>query len=260
MTEEEFEQEYNCSWEAFMRWAVYWKELQLSYKEWRVTKVAYNKDVPVYTFWDLWISDAMTLIFMQIVWNQIHIIDTYKNTGYWLEHYTDYIKGTLYNFDTHWFPHDVKQRELWSGMSRLEIASRLLEWYGRCDVVPMNTIESWITSCRLIFKSLYFDEWLEDFLNDISLYQYEYDENRGEFKKTPKHDWTSHYADALRYLATIVYHLMKTPIIQWEQDELEFNPYSKVNEKGQTSDDIDKEILWEEEDEGFELILDDNVY
>tara|TARA_R110000772_G_scaffold267284_1_gene390948 strand:- start:10 stop:270 length:261 start_codon:yes stop_codon:yes gene_type:complete len=85
---------------------------------------------------------------------------------------------------------------------------------GKCDVVPMSTIESGINACRLIFKHLYFDEDLEEFLNDISLYQYEYDEKRGEFKKSPTHDWTSHYADALRYLAVIMHHLMKTPISQ----------------------------------------------
>mgnify|MGYP003677486251 FL=1 len=184
MTEEEFEQEYNCSFDAFMRWAVYGKELQKAHAEWRVMKVPHNKELPVFTFWDLWISDAMTLVFMQIVWNEIHIIETYKNTGHWFEHYTEYIKERPYTYDTHWFPHDVRQRELWSWMSRIEIVSRLLDWYGKCDIVPMNTIESWITACRLIFKNLYIDEDLEDFLNDISLYQYEYDEKRGEFKKS----------------------------------------------------------------------------
>lgn len=256
MTEEEFEQEYNCSWEAFMRWAVYGKELQKAHKEWRVIKVPYNPELPVYTFWDLWISDAMTIIFMQIVWNQIHIIETYKNTWHWFEHYTDYIIERPYEYNTHWFPHDVKQRELWSWMSRLEIVSRLLEWYGKCDVVPMNTIESWITACRLIFKNLYIDEDLEDFLNDISLYQYEYDEKRWEFKKTPTHDWTSHYADALRYLAVIMHHLMKTPIVQWEQNKLEANPYNKtVSNEEKTLD----EIIFAD-DEEVEIEFNDDVY
>lgn len=255
MTEEEFEQEYNCSFDAFMRGAVYGKELQTSYKEWRVMKVPHNPELPVYTFWDLGISDAMTLIFMQIVWTQIHIIETYKNTWFWLEHYTEYIKDKDYTYNTHWFPHDVKQRELWSWMSRLEVASRLLDWFGKCDVVPMSTIESGINACRLIFKHLYFNEDLEEFLNDISLYQYEYDEKRGEFKKSPTHDWTSHYADALRYLAVIMHHLMKTPISQWEQDKLESNPYSNVtNEEDMTLD----EIIFSDDEEEDEF--EDNPY
>lgn len=33
MTEEEFEQEYNCSWEAYMRGSVYGKELSLAHSE-----------------------------------------------------------------------------------------------------------------------------------------------------------------------------------------------------------------------------------
>jgi hypothetical protein len=33
MTEEEFEQEYNCSWEAYMRGSVYGKELSKAHAE-----------------------------------------------------------------------------------------------------------------------------------------------------------------------------------------------------------------------------------
>ena len=120
----------------------------------------------------------------------------------------------------------------------------------------MNTIESWITACRLIFKNIYFEESLEEFLNDISLYQYEYDEKRWEFKKTPTHDWTSHYADALRYLATVMHHLMKTPITQWKQDSIQWNPYNKtVEEEYKTLD----EIIFAD-DEVKEIEFDDNIY
>jgi hypothetical protein len=35
----------------------------------------------------------------------------------------------------------------------------------------------------------------------LRMYRREYDEKRQEFKQHPLHDWTSHYADALRYFA-----------------------------------------------------------
>ena len=107
----------------------------------------------------------------------------------------------------------------------------------------MNTIESGINAGRLIFKNLYINEELEDFINDLSLYQYEYDESRAEFKKTPKHDWTSHYSDSYRYLATIFEHLIKTDVIpdkdkmhqvdidifelddEDDEENIELNPY-----------------------------------
>jgi phage terminase large subunit len=38
-------------------------------------------------------------------------------------------------------------------------------------------------------------------LESLRQYRREYDENKRTFKPTPLHDWTSHDADAFRYLA-----------------------------------------------------------
>ena len=252
MTEEEFEQEYNCSWEAFMKWAVYWKELQLANKEWRIKKGIYDKNIAVDTFWDLWISDAMTIWFTQTVWKEIRIIDSYKNTWYWLDHYAGIVLNKPYKYNKHYFPHDIKQRELSSWMSRLETAVKLL--WNNCEVVPISSIESWINAWRLIFKNIWIEKSLEELQNDLSLYQYEYDEKRWEFTRKPKHDWTSHYADMFRYMAITYEHLIRTPINQQWQDKLVFNPYNNKMEKEKT---LEEEIFEEEE---VEIEFDDNPY
>lgn len=254
MTEEEFEQEYNCSWEAFMRWAVYGKELQLANKEWRVKKDIHTPWVPVDTFWDLWISDAMTILFIQVVWQEVRIIDSYKNTWYWLDHYAWIVLAKDYKYNKHYFPHDIQQRELSSWMSRLDTAVKLFG--NNCEVVPLSSIESWINAWRLIFKNVWIEEWLEDFQNDLSLYQYEYDEKRWEFTKKPKHDWTSHYADTYRYMSITYEHLIRTPINQEKQVELEFNPYNKtISNEEKTLD----EIIFAD-DEEIEIEFNDDVY
>jgi len=253
MTEEEFEQEYNCSFEAFMRWAVYWKELQIAFKEWRIKKDIYNPELQVYTFWDLWISDAMTILFVQILWNEIRIIDSYKNTWYWLDHYSWIVLSKVYNYNKHYFPHDIQHRELSTWMSRLDTAIKLL--WNICAVVPISSIESWINAWRLIFKNVWINEDLEEFTNDLSLYQYEYDEKRWEFTKVPKHDWTSHFADTFRYLAIIFEFLIRTPIEQQDQNKLVFNPYSNKMEREEMT--LDEIIFWDDE---IELEFDDNIY
>jgi len=254
MTEEEFEQEYNCSWEAFMRWAVYGKELQLANKEGRIKKGIYDPKVPVDTFWDLWISDAMTIWFIQVVWQEIRIIDSYKNTWYWLDHYAWIVLAKDYKYNKHYFPHDIQQRELSSWMSRLDTAVKLLG--NNCAVVPLSSIESWINAWRLIFKNVWIEEWLEDLQNDLSLYQYEYDEKRWEFTKKPKHDWTSHYADMYRYMAITYEYLIRTPINQEDQPKIEINPYNNtVSNEEKTLD----EIIFAD-DEEVELEFNDDVY
>lgn len=217
MTEEEYNQEYNCSWTASIKWAVYWKELNLAYTEQRILKGIYDPMLPVFTFWDLWISDAMTILFTQVCWKEIRIIDSYKNTWYWLDHYANYIKQKSYSYEKHYFPHDIEQRELSSWISRMDAAKKLL--WNNCYVVDRDSIESWINAWRMIFKTLWINEDLIDFLNDLSLYQYEYDDKIWDFKKSPKHDFTSHYADAFRYLAVTYNKLTRKEFNQVEETD-----------------------------------------
>jgi hypothetical protein len=85
----------------------------------------------------------------------------------------------------------------------------------------MNSIESGIDAGRLIFDRIWIEESLEDFINNLSLYQYEWDDKLGQFKKQPIHDFTSHDADTFRYMATVYYALVKTSPIEKQKDPLE---------------------------------------
>lgn len=219
MTEEEFEQEYSCSWEAYMRGSVYGKELSLAHSEWRVKEWLYDPELEVYTFWDLWVSDAMSIWFVQISGWQIRIIDRYSNTGYWLEHYAEVIKNKPYSYKNHYFPHDIRQREISTWLTRMETAIKLL--WDICKIVPMSSIESGIDAWRLLFKNVWIESKLEEFINNLSLYQYEWDDKLWQFKKQPIHDFTSHDADWFRYMAIIFNHLTKQPEIQKEIDNTE---------------------------------------
>jgi hypothetical protein len=209
MPEEEYLQEYECSWEAFMKWAVYGKELQEAYKEDRVKKGIYDPSLPVTTFWDLWMADTMAIWFIQTVGKEIRIIDRYANNWYWFEHYADKLIEKGYRYEKHYFPHDIANRELATGTSRMETVKKLL--WPDCYMVPKNTIESGISAWRLIFKYLYIEQDCEEFLNNLSLYQYEWDDKLWKPKDKPKHDFTSHDADWFRYMATI-YRALTTPI------------------------------------------------
>lgn len=51
----------------------------------------------------------------------------------------------------------------------------------------------------------------QSFRNAIAQYTQEWDDKRGMFKDKPKHDWTSHYADALRYLGVTYQELTRQP-------------------------------------------------
>jgi hypothetical protein len=52
----------------------------------------------------------------------------------------------------------------------------------------------------------------KDGLEALRQYQTEFDEKTRAFKDTPKHDWTSHTADAFRYLAMAWRELAGDPV------------------------------------------------
>ena len=104
----------------------------------------------------------------------------------------------------------------------------------------MSTKESRIDAARLLFKNIYIEAWLDEFLNNLSLYQYEWDDKLGQFRKSPIHDFTSHDADWFRYMAIMFNHLTKKPLQEEEKPKYE-HPIDQII----FWDDEEKEISFE---------------
>ena len=216
MTNEEYEQEYECSFVASIKWAYYKEELRRAREENRIIKWVYDPCLPVYTFWDLWISDYTAILFIQVIWNTIRIFDAILENWKWFEYYKKVLYNKDYMYEKHYFPHDINVRELTTWLSRLEIVRNLF-WINKVAVLPRLPIMDWINAVRKIFHNIYIEEWLEEFINSITLYRQKYDDKKAMFLNQPEHDWTSHYADALRYMAIWYNQLIpkKKNIIVW---------------------------------------------
>ncbi len=200
MTDEEFEQEFMCSWNASIKGAYYAKEIAKARDEWRIKRWLYDKLLDVYTFWDIWVSDYTAIVFAQIVWQEIRIVDYYQDNWKNFEHYENILKNKGYEYAKHYFPHDIRVREFTTWLSRLEIAQWLF-WYDKVDITPNIWLKDWIDALRLIFYKVRIDEKLELLIDIINNYSQERDASKGMFKDKPKHDWSSHWADAMRYMA-----------------------------------------------------------
>lgn len=199
MTQEEYDQEYLCSFEAAIKGAYYAKELSLARAEGRITSVPHDRKLPVYTWWDLGIGDATAIIFVQKTEFQWRIIDAYQASGEALHHYARVLQERGYNYATHYAPHDIEVRELGSGTSRKEIAASIGLNF---EVAPKLPVEDGINAVRMAFNKLWFDETkCATLLDALSLYRKEWDDAKGDFRMKPTHDWTSHYSDAVRYMA-----------------------------------------------------------
>jgi phage terminase large subunit len=199
MTEEEYQQEFMCSFEASIKGAYYAKELERARLEKRITDVPHEALLKVHTWWDLGVGDSTCIGFFQVYGTQWRLIDYYEASGEGLQHYINTLKDRDYQYGEHFAPHDIKVRELGSGKSRYEIAQELGLQF---NVAPNVAIDDGINAVRMRFNTLWIDqEKCKRFIEAISQYRKEWNDKMGEYKPHPLHDWTSHAADMLRYWA-----------------------------------------------------------
>ena len=201
MTPEQYEQEYECSFTAAIIGAYYAKLLTNADDDGRITQVPYDPAYPVHTAWDLGINDSTAIWFAQIFrGGAIHVIDYYENGGVGLQHYADVLNKKDYNYGDHLAPHDIEVRVLGSGKSRIETAFSL----GiRFKVIPRMKVADGINAARMLIPKCYFDrDKCHEGLEMLRQYRQEYDERKKTFRDHPRHDFTSHSADAFRYLAS----------------------------------------------------------
>ena len=200
MTPEQYEQEYECSFTAAIIGAYYGNLLSDADDDGRITKVPYDPAYPVHTAWDLGINDSTAIWFAQIFrGGAVHVIDYYENSGVGLDHYAEILRQKDYHWGDHLAPHDIEVRELGSGKSRLEIAFGL----GiRFRVIPRMKIIDGINAARMMLPKCYFDrDKTHEGVEMLRQYRQEFDEKKKVFRDHPRHDFTSHAADAFRYLA-----------------------------------------------------------
>ena len=97
-------------------------------------------------------------------------------------------------------PHDVEVTELGSGMTRLEILRTLN--VRPCRVLAARKLEDGIAAVRQLLPRCYFDrDKCRPLLRALEAYHADWKAERQAQGLRPVHDWSSHGADAFRYLA-----------------------------------------------------------
>ena len=200
LSEEQYAQEFECSFEAAVIGAYYGKLMRQADDDKRIAGVPYEPTAQVYTAWDLGIRDSTAIWFAQVVGREIHLIDYYEATGADLGHYVREIFGRNYIYAGHFVPHDAQAKELGTGKSRLEVLESL--GLKNITVAPMHRVEDGINAVRTIIPRCWFDaRKCARGIDALKLYRAEFDDKLQALKPRPVHDWTSHAADAFRYLA-----------------------------------------------------------
>ena len=226
MTNDQYAQEYECSWVANVPGAIFGKELEAAMEEGRISRVPHDPTVKVDTFWDLGVGDSTAIWFVQSVGRAIHFIDCYENRGEGLPHYVNVLSKKNYLYGDHFAPHDIEVRELGSGKSRREIAWDLGLNFR---VVPKLPLEDGLHAAQMLIPRSWFDaEKCKQGLVALRQYHRGYNERARSFRTTPVHDWSSHFADALRYTAVGIKETVKSGRPPQIHAEMDYNPFQQV--------------------------------
>jgi len=198
MTAEEYAQEMELDADAAIRGAYWGKELADAEAAGRMC--GFEAELgPVHTVWDLGVGDSTAIWWWQAHGGEIRVLDFYENHGQGLEHYAGVIKAKPWLAGHDWVPHDARVKELGTGRTRVE-TMQLLGLKPR--LVPAHGLEDGINAARVTIARCWFNmPACRDGVEGLKQYRADYDEKTRVFTNKPKHDWTSHRADAFRYLA-----------------------------------------------------------
>ena len=198
MSEDLIQQEYYCSFTQGVEGAYYAKYLDRMRVNTQIGPVPWESAFKVHTAWDIGVRDSTTIIFFQTIGQTVKIIDCYENSKQGLEHYVNVLREKPYSYGTHIGPHDISVKEWGSGMTRIEKAAQLgIEF----TVASSISIQDGIEAVRSALSKI----WIDDkkcapLLKALENYRQEYDSKKKVYKTVPLHDWSSHFADCMRYL------------------------------------------------------------
>ena len=234
LSEDAWRQEMECDFDAALPGAIWGRELYQAEQDGRITEVEYDRFADVYTAWDLGYSDDTAIWYYQVIHGEVHFIDYYSASGKSIDHYAAHVLSKPYKYKTHFLPHDARAKTLASGgKSVIEMLAEHLT-LNKMAITPSLSMQDGIQATRQMMPRAWFDKVrCADGVEALKQYQREWDEDKKMFRDKPRHDWTSHAADSMRYAA-----------INWKEEVkpvIEDKPIRGIS-VGQT--DVTLDELW----------------
>lgn len=200
VSEEHIQQEFYCSFNRGVEGSYYGKIIEKAREEGRICNVPYELRSPVHTAWDIGYGDSTCITFWQEVGGELRIIDYYENNGEGISHYAKLLQSKPYVYGTHYFPHDAGSGSIQTGRTLQDVAYE----QGIKSVVLERELDIsiGIEAVRALLSIAYIDQTkCSHLIKCLENYHKKYNEKTQAYSETPLHDWTSHAADSVRYMA-----------------------------------------------------------
>lgn len=212
----EFEQEYECNWHSNVIVGSIFGNFYRQFAEKKLqANMCWDPSYPVYTSWDLGLTDSTAIWFFQVKGDTVIFIDYLEDSGQLVPFYADQLLKKPYTYALCIVPFDGLRGDM-----RGEPISTQLEHFGfrvaRTPACPSKTTQ--IHAARELLQRCYFQpDTTELGRSRLVNYKYVIDPKTGLPRQNRNgnmvdHDENSHGADAFCY-AAISESLWKSPII-----------------------------------------------
>lgn len=199
-----FKQEMLLDWGQASQTSYYGHLISSLRKNGGIGEYPYNKAYPVYTAWDLGMSDALAIVFFQYFDGQVRIIDFLETQNFSLSSVVPFLKTKPYNYAWHFLPHDSSVRSMNDNVSRLD-------YMHRNGVTNASTLRREGVSIGIdrvmerLPKVVINIGTTNELVRKLSIYKRKFNPQTGDYIG-PDHKSESHAADAIRYMFSALHY------------------------------------------------------
>jgi phage terminase large subunit len=199
--EEIIRQEYYCDFNVGVQGAYYTKNIQAAHDQGRILDFPIPQ-LPVWTFWDIGVSNATAIWFVQPNGSYLDLIyyieKTDEGPDYFAKELARVQRELGIEYRGHFGPHDLRQRR-WGYSARSSLQLAAAEGIN-FNLVPEVGFDNGIQAVRALFKQCRFHaKNCSHGIRGLTEYRREWNEVDKVFKDTPKKNWATDCADAFRY-------------------------------------------------------------
>ena len=190
--------------EAFkvsIEWSYYSKWINEVFTTQRCCRVPYDKNLPLYTAWDLWGTwwgDNMDIWFFQIYWREFRFIDWFTWIWYSIKDiHSEVLKEKWYKYEKIFLPHDANVESMNDHKTR---ASQLQELWYKVHVLERTAISDRHDNVRDNFKYCFFDKSkCETPLDILRMYKKKWNDSNWCWMEESEKNVARHTADSFWY-------------------------------------------------------------
>ena len=190
--------------EAFkvsVEWSYYSKWINKVFEEQRCCRVPYDKNLPLYTAWDLWGTwwgDNMDIWFFQVYWKEFRFVDWFTWVGFSIkEIHSEILRDRWYKYETMFLPHDAEVESMNDHKTR---SAQLKELGYNVVTLEKTAISDRHDNVRDNYQNCWFDKSKCEKPLDIKRsYKKKWNESMWDWMQEAEKNVARHTADSFGY-------------------------------------------------------------